>query len=140
MTASLQAVVGAYSALKQEGNSWRADCAECRANRLIITDALAYLMLVEQCTEDEARARLDECTTPGGDAKTVSGDAYKSFRAWCEANGEYCPSQKRFSQKLIDRGMTLARGGGLRWIKGVTLRDVAHASVQSKPVQGVDDF
>ena len=70
MTASLQAVVGTYSALKQEGNSWRADCAECGANRLIITDALlclecgwrgdalAYLMLVDHCTEDEARARL----------------------------------------------------------------------------------
>ena len=31
MTASLQAVVGTYSALVQEGNSWRADCAECGA-------------------------------------------------------------------------------------------------------------
>ena len=70
MSASLQAVVGTYSALVQEGNSWRADCPECAANRLIVTDALlclecgwkgdalAYLMLVEGCTEDEARARL----------------------------------------------------------------------------------
>jgi len=53
--------------------------------------------------EDTLGGWLEERCNIRQDARTLSGAAYRSFKSWADAAGEYVPSQKRFTQRLRDR-------------------------------------
>lgn len=72
--------------------------------------------------EDTLGAWAEECIDLAAISRTAAGDAYRSFVRWAEAAGEYVPSQKRFSQRLEDRGFTRVRSGGTRYFQGFSLR------------------
>ena len=72
--------------------------------------------------EDTIGAWLDDCIDLVDDYRTSSSDLYHSFRKWTEKAGEFCPSQKRFSQKLEDRGITKYRNGSGRGFIGIKLK------------------
>lgn len=70
--------------------------------------------------EDTIGAWIEDCVIVG-DGRVQSGEAYRSFSAWAEKQGEYVPSQKRFVQRIADRGFTLKKSGA-RYIEGLRLR------------------
>jgi len=77
-------------------------------------------------SEDTIGSWCEDCTEAGPDRSSLSGDAYKRYRAWCESEGEHFTlSHKRFSQKLKDRGYTLVKRGGQRMFEGFSLRIAA---------------
>jgi putative DNA primase/helicase len=54
----------------------------------------------------------DNCVIGSGE-KCAVNIAYKSFQAWCLNSGEYCPSQKRFMQRLVEKGYPKSKTGVL---------------------------
>ncbi len=54
--------------------------------------------------EDTLGAWIEDRLNVGPTVRTSSSDAYNDFRKWAEENGEYCPSQKRFTGWLVKRG------------------------------------
>jgi len=52
---------------------------------------------------------LDDCCDIGANHTVTSSCAYQSFNTWCRTNGNLPFSNKRFSQKLDERGFTRSR-------------------------------
>ncbi len=77
-----------------------------------------------RATEDVLGAFLEECCVEEPGAETPAADLYLAYRAWCEAAGEYCHSQKRFGQALSERGFDRRKVSTYRWI-GLRLLDEA---------------
>lgn len=74
-------------------------------------------------SEDTFGEWMAECTEIDRKGRCQSGAAYKSYKQWTEAAGEFCVSQKRFTQALRERGMDTQKGsGGTRLIAGLTLK------------------
>lgn len=75
--------------------------------------------------EDAIQAWLDDCCDVSASRSSLSGASYNSYKKWCEDNGEFCPSQKRFSQNLASRGFETKKGtGGVRMIIGFAVREI----------------
>jgi len=54
-------------------------------------------------------------------AKEGSDALYQSWKAWCEKNGEYLPSLRKFSDDLHKRGFKRARSERQRLFQGIAL-------------------
>ncbi len=73
--------------------------------------------------EDTFGSWIDDCLEIEKGAFTQSSDAYANYERWCDKNGEhYKLSQKRFSQKLEDRGYPRGKSAGSRGFFGFSLR------------------
>jgi putative DNA primase/helicase len=72
--------------------------------------------------EDTMGAWLEERTAAEDGTRTPSGDAYRDYKGWSERGGEYVISQKRFVQRLMDRGFRTIKSG-VRYIEGLRLRE-----------------
>jgi putative DNA primase/helicase len=84
--------------------------------------------VVRDATEEYFRAEdamltwLDErCIVSPMAGTTKSSELYQDFKEWAEKAGEYCGSQKRFSQELVDRGFDIRRSMG-KVVDGIVLR------------------
>jgi P4 family phage/plasmid primase-like protien len=75
--------------------------------------------------EDALAAWLDDNVNREPKARTLSSETYGNFRRWAEQSGEYCPSQKRFSGWLTDRGFEVKRTSQGSMIIGLELRQAA---------------
>ncbi len=73
-------------------------------------------------SEDTFGAWLEECVIADAESRCRSGAAYHAFRRWAEHAGEYVPSQKRFTQKLLDRGFQSRRTASERQFVGFRLK------------------
>lgn len=72
--------------------------------------------------EDAIRTWLDErCIVSPQAGTTKTSALYQDFKTWAERTGEFCGSQKRFSQDLKDRGFVI-RESHVKVIDGITLR------------------
>ena len=72
--------------------------------------------------EDAILSWLDERTIVSPQAGTTrSSVLYQDYKAWAEQTGEFCGSQKRFSQDLMDRGFEIRDSHG-RVVDGIALR------------------
>ena len=56
-------------------------------------------------SQDVVRNWLDECTAKDPQAETASSRLFKSWKIWCEENGERPQSSRFLSQKLTDLGI-----------------------------------
>lgn len=56
-------------------------------------------------------------------AREPSGDVYRDFKRWCEAAGEFCVSQKRFTQDMKQRGFDTDRDAGKRYLSGLRIKN-----------------
>jgi P4 family phage/plasmid primase-like protien len=72
-------------------------------------------------TQDTLGTWLEEKTREDKQAKTHSSDLYNGFKRWCEARGEYAPTQRDFSQKLEERGFAKQKSHGLVTFRGLRL-------------------
>jgi putative DNA primase/helicase len=74
-------------------------------------------------TEDAILSwQADRCIVSPQVGSTKSSLLYQDYKAWAERTGEFCGSQKRFSQDLIDRGFKSYPSNGVRF-EGIKLRD-----------------
>jgi P4 family phage/plasmid primase-like protien len=72
--------------------------------------------------EDTIGAWLDDCIELRDEHRTASAELYLSFKRWAEKAGEYVSSQKRFSQKLEDRGFQKYRTASGRGFVGIMIK------------------
>ncbi|MDB0573093.1 phage/plasmid primase, P4 family [Ralstonia solanacearum] len=64
---------------------------------------------------------LSECCATDNPAAVVkSKDLYEGYRAWCQENGESPETQRRFGQKISDRGFVRVKNNAI-WYRGVRL-------------------
>jgi len=84
--------------------------------------------IVRDATEDYLAAEdaigrwLEERCDIGSTHSSTIADLFRSWRGWCEENGEPECSQKRFSQYLESRGFTRERSSEARSFRGLTLK------------------
>jgi putative DNA primase/helicase len=73
-------------------------------------------------TEDAILAWMDERCIVSAQAGTAKTSAlYADFKCWAERTGEFCGSQKRFSQGLQDHGFVIRESHG-KVVDGIVLR------------------
>lgn len=76
--------------------------------------------------EDTIGAWIDDCVKlMSEDYKTPVSTLYDNFKKWAEQQGEFVPSQKRFGQKLEDRGFVRHRDAHGRYFKGVDVKSIS---------------
>lgn len=63
-------------------------------------------------SEDGYGEWMNECCVIGSNESVSALVAYRAYKAWTDDSGEYCPSMKRFTQRLVDRGFHKMKGGG----------------------------
>jgi putative DNA primase/helicase len=73
--------------------------------------------------EDNLAQWLDECCEIASVYRATSGEAFESWKRWAERNGEHTGSQKKFSQRLEDRGFGKERNNARRWFAGFKLKE-----------------
>ena len=65
---------------------------------------------------------LSDCCTLNKKAETTCTMAYAEYKNWCESNGEYVLSQRKFGQALAERGIASRKGtAGVRFYVGIGL-------------------
>jgi len=73
-------------------------------------------------TEDAILSWLEDRAVVSPQAGcTKSSVLYQDYKKWAERTGEFCGSQKRFSQDLVDRGFNIRRSMG-KVVDGIQLR------------------
>lgn len=66
----------------------------------------------------------DRCLTGPQHYSVKASAIYGAFRAWCETEGEYAPSQRVFGERLGSLGFERFRTASGKWWRGVMVRDV----------------
>lgn len=65
---------------------------------------------------------LDDCCELEPYLETPVKDLYQEYRKWCEINAEKMISRKRFSQRLLERGLEPTRDKTTRYFRGIGIR------------------
>ena len=73
-------------------------------------------------SEDTLGRWLDEHCVVGRQYESSSSSLFNCFREWSEKASEYVPSQRTFSQNLMDRGFESAHTRGGTFFKGLALK------------------
>ena len=107
------------------GDSWRLN--GMKRPEAIMQSVEEYLQ-----AEDTLGSWLDECCVIGDDNRIQSSEAYKSYAAYVDSHGEGIISQKRFVQRLEDRGFGKSRSGGVRYVTGLQLSKEPQQSYMDK--------
>ena len=101
---------------------WAIDgCLEWQRCGLGKPDAVEEATKEYLSDEDTLGRWIEECCNNVTDARTLSGEAYKSYAAYVQSHGEGVTSQKRFVQRLEARGFGRIKSGGARYITGLLL-------------------
>lgn len=72
--------------------------------------------------EDRLAQFFDDCCLVGEPYRGRSRDLYHAYREWCDLNGERPESNKKFGDRLTERGFERHRSTG-QWRLGIGLRD-----------------
>lgn len=71
--------------------------------------------------EDTLAEFVGACLTLSPNARCKSSAAYSAFKSWCDKSGEYCPSGKRFSQQMRNRGFAMVRSASGQFFSGFSV-------------------
>jgi putative DNA primase/helicase len=75
-------------------------------------------------TEDAIKSWMDErCVVSPQAGTTKTSALYQDYKAWTELAGEFCGSQKNFSQDMKDRGFVIRESSGRSVIDGIAIRN-----------------
>jgi P4 family phage/plasmid primase-like protien len=103
----LQWMLQGYDEFKRSGLAAPASVRAATDKYFTAQDAVGT-WIAEYCRQDKATS-------------SSVGDLYKSFGSWCNANGEYTPSRRRFADSLESRGMAIERSATGWIVPGVAL-------------------
>jgi P4 family phage/plasmid primase-like protien len=97
-------------------------CIEWKANGL---DAPAEVL----AATDNYRADMDplgdfieECCVIGPQCEAKAGDLYRTYKTWAEARGDELENQKRFGNRLTERGYERSKRNGRVWYRGICIQ------------------
>src|SRR3990167_11121195 len=82
------------------GEAWLRDVLR----RKIAWDARFVAQQIETAADDTIAAWLDERCVLGPTMQVLSGESYRDYKAWAEANGELVRSPKGFTLGLVAAG------------------------------------
>lgn len=89
-------------------------------------DSIAQF-LEEKCqTRDQAAAISPDRYFTDAEFRVSNGDLYDAYKKFCNENGEYLRSHRRFSQNMAERQFKQMRGSSRYW-EGLRLNDAAAA-------------
>lgn len=71
-------------------------------------------------SQDVIGSWMQECCVTAHAFSVQATELYLSYKAWCELNGEWSVSQRRFGASMTERGFTRLRNDGI-WYRGLTL-------------------
>jgi len=71
---------------------------------------------------DVLGAFLDDRCQINGMFKAKASKLYKAYREWCEASGEFVMSQRKFGERLAERGFQKQKSNGV-WYRGIDVRE-----------------
>ena len=83
--------------------------------RLWLAEGLGGCEVVDKATRayksemDVISGWITECCTENANVKTPSSTLYESFKTWAIFNGEYVVNNRKFKQKLEEKGMHFSR-------------------------------
>jgi putative DNA primase/helicase len=83
--------------------------------RMWLAEGLGGCDVVDNATKayksemDVISGWISECCTEDVNVKTPSSVLYESFKMWAMSNGEYVVNNRKFKQKLEEKGIRLSR-------------------------------
>ena len=93
-----------------------------RAGTLALPEIMQHEAREYRSDMDLIAQWLDEVCDVGPGLTTSGSGAYASFHNWCKQNGSQPFSNRRFSQKLVERGFAPTRSNKARGWSGFTCR------------------
>jgi len=99
-----------------------AGCIDWQKRGLCEPEVVRAATDVYRGDEDQIEQFIADRCMIGPNYQVRSSAIYKSYREWCEQQGEKAISQKKFSQKLEESGREKRRSGGI-WFAGITLAE-----------------
>jgi len=96
--------------------------------------------------QDALNSFFEECCIEEAGAQITAKELYTRYTSWCEENGERAESQRKFGQRLAERGFTKRKSSVILWLglrlgkDGETARDVGKNEDQksASPVATTD--
>jgi len=105
---------------------WMIDgCLEWQRVGLCIPDIVKAATADYMAAEDSMQQWIDECCDIGRAYQTTSEAAFQSWKLWADRSGEHAGSQRKFSQRLEDRGFDKTRTRTGRIFFGLAVRESA---------------
>lgn len=98
-------------------------CLDWQANGL--NPPLRVMATTSEYFEDEDKLGtfLNDCLEVGTGNREVTARIYQRYKEWCESNGEYAESRKRFVEAMKRKGYRSRNLGGQMIITGIKLPD-----------------
>lgn len=107
-----------------------AGCMAWQRDGLGAPDAVRLATEAYRSSMDVLAAWLDDCCVVDDRVSASAADLYRSYRTWCEENGERFLAQKMFALRLSERGFTSRRGTkGKRLWDGLAVAGESHQQV-----------
>jgi putative DNA primase/helicase len=104
---------------------WMIDgCAEWQDKGLAAPECVTKATSEYLASQDVVKNWLEECTEKNPQAETASSALYRSWKAWCEANGEQAGSNKALSQRITDQGYASRHSRAGSFFRGIRLDEV----------------
>jgi putative DNA primase/helicase len=122
-------------------------CLTWQRNGLGVPDEVKQATAGYRAEMDVLAGFLEDCCIIHADAKASAKELYTAYTTWCEQNGERAEQQRRFGERLTERGFERYRGGvsGAYHWKGIGLHSLldppkdssTEPSEPSEPKNGV---
>ena len=97
-------------------------CLDWQRHGLSLPDKVRAATSGYRHDEDRMGRFVTERCVTGPDFRVRASRLYASFRTWCEATGEHCPSQTTFGEALSRNDFERYTSNGT-WYRGLTLRE-----------------
>jgi putative DNA primase/helicase len=82
---------------------------------------------------------LSDCCVVRDDAKASAKDLYRAYGEWCETNGEKAENQRRFGERLTERGFERYKVKGVSWWRGIRLAAQVDEVDEGRPKSGINE-
>lgn len=103
-------------------------CKEWRKSGLMTPDEINNDTTIYRQQEDVIGRFVEDACIFAATNSVTSTQIYDSFLHWCKKNGEHAPSQRKFSDDLVNRGFNKQKTATANKFIGVTVRTMAEIS------------
>lgn len=98
-----------------------AGCLDWQKHGLGTASAVKAATASYQAEMDVLAAWLGDCCVMHRNAKARASALYRTYAEWCERGGEHAENQRKFGQRLAERGLQRYSNDGV-WYRGIGLR------------------
>lgn len=109
-------------------------CLDWQKHGLGMAEAVKSATAGYQADMDVLAAWLADCCVIHRNAKARASALYRAYADWCEQSGEHAENQRKFGQRLSERGLQRYSNDGV-WYRGIGLR--ADGTEGAEPVSTI---